>query len=160
MNATRASLLALAVVASLTAGNAFAATATDTFDVSITIANDCTVAVTDMDFLTQTDLTASHTATSDGTVTCTGSSAWTVDLSAGGSGDATAREMDNGTDQIVYNLYRDAAHLEVHGDGTGGTFNVAGSSDGTFTVYGQTDANQNPKSNGLYTDTITATVTF
>jgi spore coat protein U-like protein len=160
MNLVRTSLLALAVAASLTAGNAFAATATDDFTVSITIENDCTVSVTDMDFLTQNDLTASHTATSAGSVTCTGSSAWTVDFSAGGSADVNAREMDNGTDQIVYNLYRDAAHVEVLGDGTGGTFQVASAGDDTFTVYGQTAANQNPKSNGTYTDSITATVTF
>ena len=154
----RTSLLALAV-STLFAGTAFAAIDTDDFDVTITIENVCTVAVNDMDFNTQTDITSSVAASTNGTVDCTGAGPWTVDFSAGGSGTTATREMDSGTATIDYNLYRNSGHTDVLGDGTGGTFNLAGTGDNGFTIYGQTVAGQTPPT-GTYTDTITATVTF
>ena len=154
----RTSLLALAV-STLFAGNAFAATATDDFDVTITIENVCTVAVNDMDFNTQTDITSSVAASTNGNVDCTGAGPWTVDFSAGGSGTTATREMANGPATIDYNLYRNSGHTDVLGDGSGGTVNLAGTGDNGFTIYGQTVAGQTPPT-GTYTDTITATVTF
>ena len=154
----RTSLLALAV-STLFAGTAFAATDTDDFDVTITIENVCTVAVNDLDFNTQTDITSSVAASTTGNVDCTGAGPWVVDFNAGGSGSFATREMDSGAATIDYNLYRNSGHTEVLGDGTGGTFTLSGTGDNGFTIYGQTVAGQTPPT-GTYTDTITATVTF
>jgi spore coat protein U-like protein len=71
--------------------------------------------------------------------------------------------MANGADTIDYNLYRDAAHTEILGDGSVGTFTIDSTSTGgadAFNVYGLTAAGQNPKPVGDYTSTITATVSF
>lgn len=136
-----------------------------TFVVSITVENDCLIAVNDLNFGTVNDLTPSISGATTGTVTCTGVAPVSVSFDAGTGGTSTfaTRQMDDGTDTIDYNLYRDPAHTEILGDGTGGTFTIDFSSTGgadPFDVYGLTDPGQNPKPAGTYTSTITATVTF
>ena len=44
-----------------------------------------------------------------------------VALSTGGSGSYATRKMSNGTDTLSYNLYTDAGHTIIWGDGSGGT---------------------------------------
>lgn len=160
MNRTR--LLALALSASLFAGTAAAGIDTDTFEVSITIENLCTVTVADLDFGTQNDLTSAHAATAAGSVTCTGTSPVSVTFDAGtGTGSTLAsRTMDGATDTIAYNLYTDNTHTTVLGDGAGGTADIDFTGTDVFTVYGQTDAGQNPKEAGAYSADVTATVSF
>ncbi|MBB3060524.1 spore coat protein U-like protein [Microbulbifer rhizosphaerae] len=91
------------------------------------------------------------------------------DAGTGGTSTFATRQMDNGTNTIDYNLYRDAAHTEIlgdgdgDGDGSGGTFTITFTSTGgndEFDVFGRTDPGQNPKPTGTYSSTITATVTF
>ncbi|HEY8949744.1 MAG TPA: spore coat U domain-containing protein [Rhizomicrobium sp.] len=89
--------------------------------------------------------------------------AFTVGLSKG-SGSYAQRQMLNGSDKLTYNLYTDAAHMTVWGDGTGSTVTqglsgliTLGST--TYTVYGLVDAAQYPAP-GPYTDTITVAVNF
>jgi len=161
---TRASSF-LALGALLCAGPALAATATDTFVVSITVANDCTVTVSDLGFGTVTDLSSGVSGATSGSVTCTGIAPVTVSFDAGTGGTSTlaTRQMANGANTIDYNLYRDAAHTEILGDGSVGTFTIDSTSTGgadAFNVYGLTAAGQNPKPVGAYTSTITATVSF
>jgi spore coat protein U-like protein len=71
--------------------------------------------------------------------------------------------MNSGANTINYNLYRDVAHTQVLGNGTGSTFTIpltsTGGADG-FSVYGLTAAAQGAKPAATYSSTITATVTF
>ena len=89
----------------------------------------------------------------------------TVDLSAGSSGDYSAREMRNGASSLQYNLYLDAGRLFVWGDGTAGTSRfgplvpVFGIVDATMTIFGRIPARQ-ASPVGIYTDTVTVTINF
>jgi spore coat protein U-like protein len=88
----------------------------------------------------------------------------TVDLSPGGSGTYSSREMQKGADSLQYNLYLDATRLLIWGDGTGGTSRfgpvspVLGSPN-TLTIYGRIPARQ-ASPIGAYTDTVVATINF
>lgn len=149
----------------LLTGPAYAQTATDAFAVSITVENSCTIDVTDLSFGTTSDLTSSIAASTSGTVTCTGANPVSIAFDPGSGGGSTfaTRQMDSGVTTIDYNLYRDAAHTEILGDGSGGTFTIDFTSSGgadPFSVFGLSQGGQNPKPIGTYTSTITATVTF
>lgn len=93
------------------------------------------------------------------TVTCDVSSSFTISLSTG-AGTYASRTMQNGTHLLQYNLFTDAAHTVVWGDGTGGSVTVTGSGTSVDeTVYGSVPAGQNPYV-GTYSDTIVVTLTF
>lgn len=74
------------------------------------------------------------------------------------------RNMSDGTDTLSYNLYLDAAHTQIWGDGTSGTTtwttvtmkNFVGST----TVYGKITAAQTSAGVGSYSDSVTMTVDF
>lgn len=88
----------------------------------------------------------------------------TVDLSTGGSGSYSPRQMQKAAATLQYNLYRDATHLLVWGNGTGGTSRfgpvapVLGLPQ-TLTIYGRIPAGQTSPV-GNYTDTVVATINF
>jgi spore coat protein U-like protein len=158
-------IFAVALTGTLLAGPASAQTASATFDVSITVEADCTITVDDLAFGTVTDLTPEIEASTTGAVTCTGISPVSVSFDAGTGGASTfaTRQMALGTDTVDYNLYADAAHTEILGDGSTGTVTIDFTSTGgddAFDVFGQTAPAQNPKPAGTYTSTVTATVTF
>lgn len=158
---------ALALASAVFAGPALAATATATFQVSITVENDCRIAVNDLNFGLVNDLAPAINGATTGTVTCTGRAPVSIsfDPGTGGASSFATRQMQLGTssDTIDYNLYRDATRTEILGDGTSGTvtidFTSTGGTDG-FDVFGQTVPGQNPKPTGTYTSFITATVEF
>lgn len=142
-----------------------AQTADTTFVVSITVENSCTISVNDLNFGAVSDLTPSISGSTTGSVTCSGIAPVSVSFDAGTGGTSTlaARQMDDGTNTLDYNLYRDAANTEILGDGSGGTFTIDFTSTGgadAFDVYALTEPGQNPKPPGTYSSTITATVTF
>lgn len=156
---------ALSLFALLLSTPVLSATDDTTFLVSITVENSCTISVNDLNFGTVNDLTPSISGSTTGSVTCTGVAPVSVsfDAGTGGTSSFATRQMDDGTNNIDYNLYRDAAHTEILGDGTGGTFTVDFTSTGgadAFSVYGLTGPGQNPKPAGTYDSTITATATF
>jgi spore coat protein U-like protein len=88
----------------------------------------------------------------------------TVDLSTGGSGTYSSRQMHKGADSLQYNLYLDATHLLILGNGTGGT-SLFGpvvpllGIPNTLTIYGRIPAHQSSPV-GAYTDTVVATINF
>jgi spore coat protein U-like protein len=92
-------------------------------------------------------------------VSCDGETTGEVSLSAG-LGTFAARQMRSGPQSLVYNLYLDAAHLTIWGDGSPGTslLSLSGTG-GNYTVYGRIPARQNVPLGG-YSDTITVTLTF
>jgi spore coat protein U-like protein len=97
------------------------------------------------------------------TVTCVGTMPpLMVSLSSGGSGNFASRSMTAGNGPLHYNLYADSNFSSIWGDGTGNTVKQSYNSGGIlalFTVYGQLPTGQFVPS-GLYSDTITITVTY
>ncbi len=101
--------------------------------------------------------------------TCVGSgnTNYTIALSTGGSGTYSVRHMSNGPATLSYNLYRDAAHTLIWGNGTGGTVVASGtivlrgttSQTANWPVYGLLPAQPTPGP-GAYSDTIIVTVTY
>jgi len=94
----------------------------------------------------------------------TGRNTVTIDLSTGASNSYVNRTMSTGTATLSYNLYYDAAHSQVWGNGTGGS--VEGSTvirrrapSASLPVYGSVAAGQDPAP-GSYADTITVTVNY
>jgi len=152
------------------AGAAQAATKTDGFNVTATVAKNCSINATDMGFGSfDLDDVTDRSATSSIVVRCTKGTAYTVLLSTGGAPDYTTRLMSNGTDTLAYNLYVDSAvTAAIWGDGTGSTSVVGGSGDGmgttqarTITVHGRVPALGNEDATpGDYTDSIIATVSY
>lgn len=88
----------------------------------------------------------------------------TVDLSAGQSGNLTARALRSGANTLSYGVYLDVTRLLPMGDGTGGTSHygpsvVALNVPVTFLFYGRVPARQ-VVAPGTYGDTLVVTVSF
>jgi spore coat protein U-like protein len=88
-----------------------------------------------------------------------------ITLSQGSGTSFATRRMVQGSDQLFYNLYLDAARTVIWGDGTGGTQafivrNPQGNNqDLTVPIFGRIPPVQNVGV-GSYTDTITVTLMF
>lgn len=104
------------------------------------------------------------------TVTCTAVASiavsYTIKLSAGGSGTATARRMSGSSATLPYNLYTDSTRSTVWGDGTGGTGTVSDSYalgllqvTRNYSVYGRMPGGAIVPA-GSYADTLTVTVSY
>jgi spore coat protein U-like protein len=107
------------------------------------------------------DTLSSQGATSAGsvTVTCDVADSYSIALSSG-RGTMLARQLQGGAYTLYYNLYTDALHSIIWGDGTGGTALVSGSgTSATYTAYGLLPARQNVPV-GTYSDSVTVTLLF
>lgn len=142
-----------------------AATATGSFQVQITIQATCIlVSATNLNFGTNGVLSAVVNQTSTINVQCTNTTPYNIGLDAGvNGGSVTTRQMKGGpTNQLInYSLFSNAGMTQNWGQ-TIGTDTVAATGNGAaqaFTVFGQVPAQTTP-SPGLYTDTITVTVTY
>jgi spore coat protein U-like protein len=164
-NATKSALPA-AALAFLALGFAptstFASTTTTTFGVSATVQATCLVSATAIGFGTYTGVAIPTTSTVS--VTCTNTTPYNVGLSAGlGTGaTVTTRKMTGPAGALLnYAMYSDTLRTVNWGQ-TIGTDTVTGTGNGSaqaITVYGQLAAGQY-LAPGLYSDTITATVTW
>lgn len=148
--------------AALLAGTA-AQAQTDTFGVTASVGDACSVTASDLAFGTYDPLNVANT---DGTttmdVTCTLSTAYEVGLDAGtGTGTTTTRTLEVGGNELNYILSQDAGHTTNWGNSAGvDTVGGTGTGSGqTITVYGRIAALQNVPA-GSYADTVTVTVTF
>jgi spore coat protein U-like protein len=164
MNLVR-NTIAVAALA-LASSAAFAGTASDDFVVSITLENDCAINFSDVDHGSSPSLASGDDATGAGTITCTFKDGYSIAMNVGtGGGTYASRTMTNGIDTLTFNLYRDAAHTEILGDGTSGTVLLSGNSTGgstanSLTFFSRVDAGQTAVTEGTYSSTITATATF
>lgn len=96
------------------------------------------------------------------TVACTGNGGPTPTISLSkGNSSTYSRFMQSGVNQMLYNLYTNAARTQVWGDGSSGTTTVQVPKKATTSVnvYGQIPAGQDVAV-GSYTDSIVATVNF
>jgi spore coat protein U-like protein len=132
----------------------------------------CNISATNVSFGVYSLISGSPTNFSGSlTLTCTagsGTGAYTIALSTGAdSGNYAGRNMTSGGNHLPYQLYMNAAHTQIWGNGTGGSVVFTGSDQvpkngGTsnITVYGQIAAHQNVPL-GSYVDSATnATVTY
>jgi spore coat protein U-like protein len=152
------------------ADDSSAATASSTITVSVTLASTCTVSANPLSFGTYQPGQGSASGSTTLAVRCTQGAPFSVALNAGiGGGSVTQRLMSMGASRLQYNLYTTAAHTTVWGDGTQSTATVSGVGRGfasaaaiTQTVYGQVPdtAGNVDLAPGLYTDTITVTVSY
>jgi spore coat protein U-like protein len=140
-----------------------AATATGSFNVTVTIAATCVVtSATNLNFGSQGVLSANVNQTSTITVTCTNTTPYNIGLNQGVNGSSvTTRQMSSGSALINYSLFSNSGMTTNWGNSVG-TNTVAATGNGSaqaFTVYGQIPAQTTPAP-GTYTDTITITVTY
>jgi spore coat protein U-like protein len=103
---------------------------------------------------------------STGSVTyaCTGVASVSIELGKGSASSFLPRRMIGPSGPLTYNLYTNAAHTVIWGDGTAGTsaYSLPSPPDGsgvTVTIYGEISARQNIHE-GFYADTITVTMNF
>ena len=88
-----------------------------------------------------------------------------ITLSRGGGSSYLLRRMANESEQLLYNLYRDAGRTIIWGDGSGGTqaYFISNpqpnNQDVSVPIFGRVPANQNIAV-GNYSDTITVTLAF
>ena len=132
------------------------------FNVNATVARQCNVSATTLDFGTVGLLSANTPGTSTIGVQCSSGSAYNVGLNQGLNGPSiNARKMAFGANLIGYQLYSNPGRTTVWGDAVG-TNTVAGSGNGSvqnLTVYGTVPAQTTPTA-GTYNDTITVTITY
>ena len=139
------------------------ATSTTTFTVSTTVQTACVISATNLKFGAYSG-TSESDATSIITVQCSNSTPYNVGLDAGTATGATVttRKMTGpGAATLNYALYSDTA-MSVNWGNTVGTDTVTGTGNGnpqTLMVFGKVPAAQGSAS-GIYTDTITATITY
>ena len=144
-----------------------AATATATFQVTATVASSCLVSATELAFgsITPTEAATELAKTSTISVTCSNTHPYTVNVGFGANtGTEANRFMKNSAneDKLAYNIYTEASHTNVFGDGTGVSKNVPLVGTGaaqTVTVFGRLLQNQFVSA-GTYADTLTVNVAY
>lgn len=160
-------LPAAAVLLSALSGSAGAATATTSFPVSASVANNCLVSATNLTFAAY-DGTATVDATSTVSVRCTKNTAYNVKLDDGNGNSFAPRKLLNGADALEYNLFSDSGRTLVWGETVGVNTvadigkGMAAISANPHTVYGRvlnSLANQDAPV-GSYADTINVTVEY
>ncbi len=145
-------------------GSAFAATATTTMPVSMTITAGCQVSAGTLAFGTATGLFSIVNATTTLSVTCTNTTPYTIGLDAGGGTGAstTTRKMTGpSAATISYQLFQNAG-LTTNFGNTISTDTVAGTGSGSaqsISVYGRVPVQTSPAP-GSYSDVVNVTVTY
>lgn len=134
------------------------------FTVTTTVLDVCIVASTPLAFANYSSSDVS--ATNLITVTCTPLTGWEIKLD---TGTGTGSSYDNRVmtlpvfnTTLNYNIYKDASHTTVWGDGTSGSSTVTGTGTGlpqAQTAYGLIPGSQFVRP-GAYADTVTATVIY
>ena len=141
----------------LTAGTAFAATATQSLTVSVTVPNLCRItSVTNVTFTTPYDTTDSNQNDSgqgDFTFRCTRGTNYDLYITG-------TRQMTNGTDNLNYLLYQEAGRTTLWPAAAPGVTGTAPSNEAITTgIYGRIPALQDV-SVGNYSGTVTLTVEY
>lgn len=156
-------LAAFGALVALTTGSS-ATTTTSTFAVQMTITASCVInSASTLNFGTSGVIAAAVNQTSAIQVQCTNTTPYNIGLNAGTATGATvtSRKMTNGGSTINYSLFSNAGMTTNWGQ-TVGTDTVSSTGTGaaqSFTVYGQVPAQTTPAA-GVYSDTITITVTY
>lgn len=143
---------------------ASAATAPGTVAVSATLTSICAVNASTMPFgnIAASTPTLLTNAGGNVNVTCSNTTAYAVALDKGANGATIAlRKMNFGANFLNYQLFTDAAHTIIFGDGTTGV-TVGGTGNGVsqaIPIFGQVPA-QAGIVPGVYADTVNVTLTY
>lgn len=161
----KALVCAAAIAAVVGSPNLYAGSKSATFQVTLTVQADCSIAANPLNFGTTGVIASNIDQTTDLDITCSTGTPYAVALDAGtptGSTVATRLLANAGaTGTVNYNLYQDAARTQVWGQTTG-TDTVSGTGTGaaqTLTVYGRVPPQSTPAPD-TYLSTVTATVSF
>ncbi len=160
----------LALLIMLSAGPAFAATATSSFTVTASVAANCTITSVGITFGGYDPIVVNATTALDQTgsvtITCTKGAATTIALDMGANSSSSPlagyRAMKSGTDYLSYNIYQDAGRNILWATGADVLAPPVAPSKAarTYTTYGRVPAGQDVPSSANYSDTVIATVNF
>lgn len=133
------------------------------FTATASVAKQCTVSATDIDFGSQGTLTSAALATSTITAKCTNTTAYQIGLDDGSNASGGTRRMkrSGSADYVDYELYRDSGRTLRWGQ-TLNVDRVSATGNATsqgFTVYGRVPVQTTPRA-GSYADTVKVTVTY
>ncbi|KAF1686302.1 spore coat protein U [Pseudoxanthomonas broegbernensis] len=166
MKQFKLSLAIAALTAAGFAGSAAAATATDQFEVRITINETCNV-LTATDILFDPATPTAGTVDKTGTISvqCTNGTDYTLELDGGDAGDTAARRMtrDGGSETIAYQLYQPGGFTTVWGSGGQAVTGIGAGLGGAYQVDHTVNARATLVGNepaGSYADDVTVTLTF
>jgi spore coat protein U domain-containing protein, fimbrial subunit CupE1/2/3/6 len=161
----RARLVIIAVLSLFAAASAFGASATVYLNVSLTVASNCQVTVTDLHFGTYDPLLGNADqpldATADLNMLCTRGAQATIKFDYGRTPQGLNRGMTFGSDRVNYSLFQDSSRTKPWADGENG-LHVVGTGGRTperYVVYGRVPAGQDVPP-GAYNDIVMATVDF
>jgi spore coat protein U-like protein len=139
---------------------------TSTFDVTLKIIADCTIAANSLDFgQSQGVLNTAVNVNTTLSVTCTNTTLYNIGLNAGtGTGSTTASRLMSGTgantSTVAFNLYQAAGSTNWgNQQGTDTKSGVGSGVAQSHTVYGNVPAQMTPQPD-TYKSTITATIYF
>jgi spore coat protein U-like protein len=141
-----------------------ATSTTNTFSVQLSVTASCVISsASTLNFGAAGVIATAINQTSTLQVQCTNLTPYNIGLNAGTSSGATVttRKMTSGANTISYALYSDVGMTSNWGQ-TIGTDTVSSTGTGavqSFTVYGQVPAQPTPAP-GVYSDTVTVTVTY
>jgi spore coat protein U-like protein len=141
---------------------AIAATATANLTVTATVLASCTVSNATLAFGNYDPTGGNVDQSASLQVACTKGTPATVGLNTGANASGSTRRMGNGTDFLVYELYKEAGRTNVWGNAGSDLISLAAAASNaaqTLTVYGRVSGLQDV-SVGSYTDTVVVTVTF
>jgi spore coat protein U-like protein len=139
-----------------------ALTATANLTVTATVLSNCTVSSATLAFGNYDPTGGNVDQSATFQVACTKGTPATVGLNTGGNAAGAVRRMANGTDFLVYELYKEAARTNVWGNSGTDLVSLAAATSNAaqnLTVYGRLTGLQDV-SVGSYTDTVLVTVTF
>lgn len=130
-------------------------------------ASNCQVSATAVSFGSFSPLSLNVVdSTGNITVNCTDVAGYSIVLSAG-NGSYRVRSMVSGSNTLDYNLYRDAAHQQVWGDGSSAdnysvtAVNPVNGQNYIHTVYGRIPLTTKRGTHvGIYTDSIAVVVNY
>ena len=123
-------------------------------------AEECHVTVNSIRFdMYDVNSASPSNATGSIQVICSSQTTLTITLDAGmhAGGNFSQRSMASGSDNLLYNLFLDAAATQIWGDGTQGTSVYTGLSNTVISVYARIPSRQNVIP-GEYQDSIVFTV--
>jgi spore coat protein U-like protein len=125
----------------------------------------CSISTTPVNFGTYNVFATSATdSTATITYNCNGGARFILITISRGDSPTFARHMTKGTEQLPYNLYRNATRTIVWGDGTGGSSlyldtDPPNHQNISVPVYGRVRPGQDVSA-GAYTDTVTVTINY
>ncbi len=152
----------------LATGSVTAGTASNTMNASTTVVSACSVNGNTLNFGSALNPVAGGAvgASTSLTVQCTAATPYSVALNAGsnagGGSNFAGRVLKSGSYAVGYQLYLNAGLTTIWGDGTAGSSVYSGTGTGgvqTLTIYGNLPSLTGTVP-GVYTDTVTVTVTY